>query len=145
MSKNDHLKILFVEDHVETLHNYQRFFQRYYKNFEVAVDGLEAYKKYQSFKPDIIFLDINIPKLDGIELLKRIRRQDLVTKVIMLTAHSEDKFVNKVMELGVSSYLIKPVGRGEIKETLNKVEEEIRNKEIDYEKTRENTKGREAV
>lgn len=129
MSINNNLKILFVEDSKDTLQNYSTYFKRHFKYFESAIDGLEAYKKYQTFKPNIIFLDINIPKMDGIEVLKRIRKNDSDTKVIMLTAHSESKFVTKAIELGADKYLLKPVTREELKETLELVLSKITLKE----------------
>lgn len=130
MIQNDWLKILFVEDSTETLANYSLYFKRYYKYFESASDGIEAYKKYQSFEPDVIFLDIKMEKMDGIEVLKRIRKHDHTTKVIMFTAYSEDRFVKKAVQLGCDYYLIKPVSREELSDTLAQVKSSIKNERV---------------
>lgn len=125
MELNDWLKILFVEDSAEVLANYTRYFQRYYKYFENASDGLEAYKKYRTFEPDVIFLDIKIPKMDGIEVLKRIRKKDQTIKIVMLTAYSEDVFVNKALSLGADHFLAKPIELYDLRDMLQIVEKQI--------------------
>ncbi len=112
-------KILFVEDEKATRENYVLYLKMLFNEVYEAKDGEEAYQLYKDKKPDIMIIDINIPKLNGLELLKKIRVNDYSTKAIMLTAHSEQKFLLKAVSLQVTRYLVKPVSRKELKEALN--------------------------
>ena len=80
---------------------------------EQAYDGEEAVKKVFSLKPDIVVLDLMLPKLDGFEVCRRIRRR-LSVPIIMLTARAED--IDKVLglELGADDYLTKPFNSREL-------------------------------
>lgn len=80
---------------------------------EAAYDGEEALVKVYSFKPDLILLDIMLPKLDGFQICKRIR-ESLNTPIVMLTAKEEE--VDKVLglELGADDYITKPFGMREL-------------------------------
>ncbi len=81
------------------------------EGFEVehAQDGQEAIEKICKVQPDIVLLDILMPKLDGIEVLKRIRADKKVknTTVIILTNANEKDHISKAMEMGANDYLIK--------------------------------------
>jgi len=73
-----------------------------------AENGLDGIEKYQIKKPDLVILDIMLPKLDGLEVCKRIRGEDKMTPILMLTAKAEE--VDKVLgfELGADDYITKP-------------------------------------
>ena len=118
--------ILFIEDEKAIRDNYVEFLKRYFRNVYEAEDGEEAYKIYKEKKPDILIVDINIPKLNGIELLKKIREEDQKTKAIMLTAHSDTSYLLDAVGLKLTKYLVKPVTRAQLKEALNLVFEELK-------------------
>ena len=121
----EHIKILFVDDQTDTIKNYIEYLRRYCYVVDTAVNGIDAYKKYHEFKPDIILLDINMPKMDGMELLKRIRKEDSVTRIIMFTAQNESSLTQKALELGTTQYLHKPVSRVKLKGALQKAKKEM--------------------
>lgn len=73
-----------------------------------ASDGIEAIEKYHSIKPDLVFLDLTIPKLDGLSVLKKIRLQDPTSKIIVITGHNDMKIFEDCTRLGVLAFLIKP-------------------------------------
>ena len=87
-----------------------------------AFDGEEALSKWQSEKPDLILLDIMMPKLDGIEVCKKIRQSSNVP-ILMLTARAEE--VDKVLglELGADDYITKPFS---VRELMARVKANIR-------------------
>lgn len=111
--------ILFVEDEKEIRDNYVKYLQRHFSKVYEAVDGADGYKVYKEKQPEIMIVDINIPKLNGIELVKKIRENDQKTKVIMLTAYSDVKYLLEAAELKLVKYLIKPISREELKEALD--------------------------
>lgn len=73
-----------------------------------ASDGIEAIEKYHSEKPELVFLDLTIPKLDGLSVLKKIRFQDPTSKIIVITGNDDMKIFEECTRLGVLAFLIKP-------------------------------------
>ena len=118
-------KILFVEDEKEIRENYTKYLKRHFENVYEAIDGEDGFKKYKELKPDIMIVDINLPKLNGLELLKKIRENDQITKVIMLTAYSDTKYLLEATELKLVKYLVKPISRNELKGALDIAIEEF--------------------
>lgn len=121
------IKLLFVEDEKELRDIMLEILSFEVRDITVAKDGEEAYKLYLEKKPDIVLSDINMPKLSGIELARKIREHDRSTKIIMLTAHSEVNFLLEATELHLTKYLIKPVKGSELFETLQHAVDEINN------------------
>lgn len=97
----------------------------YFKTLFFAKDGLEALEIYRKYRPDIIFLDIYIPKIDGLKVAKIIRDSDKYTRLIMLTAHTEVDILLRATEIDMSRYLVKPVSSKELKSALDKVAKEL--------------------
>lgn len=111
--------ILFVEDEKAIRDNYVRYLKRYFQNVYEAEDGEEAYEIYKEKKPHILIVDLNIPKLNGLELLAKIRQSDHSVKAIILTAHTEAKFLIEATSLKLTKYLVKPVNRSALKNALD--------------------------
>jgi len=112
-------KILFVEDEEATRKNYVTYLKMLFSEVYEASDGEKAYQLYKEKKPDILILDVNIPKLNGLELLEKIRENDYTTKAIMFTAHSDKNFLLQAVSLQLTRYLVKPVSRKDLKEALD--------------------------
>ena len=73
-----------------------------------ASDGIEAIEKYHSEKPDLIFLDLEMPKLDGLSVLRKIKFQDHTSKIIVITSNDDIKIFEECTRLGVLAFLTKP-------------------------------------
>lgn len=119
------LTILYIEDDdgVRTINS--RFLNRmFYKVYE-AQDGEEGYKFYKSYKPDIILTDINMPKLNGIDLAKKIREEDINTKIIISTAFSDREYLIEAVELNLEKYIIKPLSSRNLIPALKKASKKI--------------------
>lgn len=112
-------KILFIEDEEATRVNYVSYLKTLFCEVYEADDGEKAYKLYKEKKPDIMIVDINIPKISGLELLKKIRESDHKTKAIMLTAHTKKNFLLDAASLKLTKYLVKPISRKELKDALD--------------------------
>ncbi len=117
--------ILFVEDEEEIRDNYTRYLKRHFTNVYEAIDGEDGYKVYKEKNPDIMIVDINLPKLNGLDLLQKIRQTDQKTKVIMLTAYSDTKYLLEATELKLVKYLVKPITRDELKSALDRAIKEF--------------------
>ncbi len=85
-----------------------------------ASDGKEAIKDYLQHKPDITLLDINMPKMDGVDVLKRIREQDDDSFVFIVSANTSSDVIRDVMALGVSGFLVKPIGPKKVELVFDK-------------------------
>lgn len=93
-----------------------------------AKDGLSALKIIQEEKIDILLLDISMPKLDGLKLLKQIRQNDNKTPVIMITALSDQQTLLNAVELNICRYLVKPFDRLKLEFALDKAIKQVSNK-----------------
>ena len=91
----------------------------------MAYDGEEGYAIYLDIQPDIILLDINMPKLDGLSLAKKIRETDAEVKIIITTAYAEQDKLLQAIELYLIKYILKPIEPLILKEALLKAKNEI--------------------
>ena len=126
------MNVLLVEDEVNILEKYQLFLESYCGAVYTAVNGEEAYEIYQEHKPQVIITDLYMPKLNGIELAKKIRAKEHQTFLIALTAYSDRETLLKVVDLHFSSYLTKPVSRTALLEALLKVSKQLSESHIIY-------------
>jgi len=119
--------ILFVEDEVSLRKNYVIYLEMMFETVYEATDGVEAYTIYKEKKPDILIVDINIPKLNGLELLEKIRQNDHTSRAIVLIAHKDKEFLLKATSLKLTDYLVKPISRTALQLSLDKVIDELKN------------------
>jgi DNA-binding response OmpR family regulator len=104
----DKTRILLAEDEVALGHIVRESLEDQGFAVTVCFDGKQALEKYQQLKPDILALDVMMPKMDGFELAKKIREKDQVTPILFLTARSQPKDVVAGFESGANDYLKKP-------------------------------------
>lgn len=109
MHKLSGLTLLYVEDDTALREQFVRILSSKFKEVYEASDGVEALQKYEKFSPDMILIDINIPKMDGLEVVELVRKNDTHTPVVVLSAYSDQVKLLKAIKLGLSEYLIKPV------------------------------------
>ena len=86
----------------------------------VAADGGEGVEKFQQGEPDLVILDIHLPVMDGIDVLKRIREIDDKAYVIMITAFDDMKTTVQAMKLGAFDYICKPIDYDELLLSIRK-------------------------
>ena len=86
-----------------------------------AADGVEGVKTYQKIKPDLVTMDVNMPRADGIQALRAILKINPTAKVVMITAVEEKHAVQDAMRLGARDYVTKPFNRSDVPLVLNKV------------------------
>jgi two-component system chemotaxis response regulator CheY len=79
-----------------------------------ASDGIEAIEKYNSEKPEIVFLDLIMPKLDGLSVLKQIRFHDPASKIIVITGNDSVEIFEECTSLGALAFLTKPIDLNDV-------------------------------
>ncbi len=103
-------KILIVDDEENIVISMEFLVRQAGYELQIARNGEEALEKVASFEPDLILLDVMMPKINGFEVCRRVRAnlvwQDM--KIIMLTAKGREVEVKKGLALGANSYVIKP-------------------------------------
>lgn len=104
----DKTHVLLAEDELALAHIVRESLEENGFAITLCPDGEQALQKYKSNKPDILVLDIMMPKIDGFEVARRVREKDNVTPIIFLTARSQPKDVVAGFESGANDYLKKP-------------------------------------
>lgn len=107
--KSKTIRVMLVDDHILIREGIKQILELE-KDIEVvgqAGDGEEAFKKADELKPDVILLDINMPKVNGIETLRRFKDLGIESKIIMLTIHEDREYIRETMKLGADGYILK--------------------------------------
>jgi len=129
--ENDFLKklktltILYAEDEEGIRKNIADSLRYYVSEVFEAADGEEAFKVYEEKSPNIILSDIHMPILNGIDFIKKVRETDTHTPVIMITAHTDKKYLLDAVELHMEKYIVKPVDIDELFDALKKCVDSI--------------------
>ena len=118
---NDTIKVMIADDHVMMREGIKQLleFDGSIKVIEEANDGVECLEKLKSAKPDVLLLDINMPNMNGIEVLQKIRNKNMNIKVLILTVHNEVEYLLKAVDIGVDGYLLKDSESAELKKAIN--------------------------
>jgi len=114
------INLLYAEDNEEIAKEMSFFLARRVKNLYVAKDGVEALVLFKQEKPDIVISDIQMPNMDGMELAKAIKALSKDTPIIFMTAFNESKHLSRAIEIGVESFLTKPVNFKKVISTLER-------------------------
>ena len=109
LTTEDDVRVLFVEDDPDVAHMYKLKLELDGYAVDVAVDGLQAVQMATGSPPDIIFLDIRLPKMDGLDVLEALRKDNRTREVpvVILSNYSERELVDRGLKLGALEYLIK--------------------------------------
>ncbi len=114
------LTILYAEDEEGIRKKISNSLRYYAKDVIEAENGEVALKLYKKYKPDILFTDIMMPKLDGIELVRAIRKDDDKTPIVIITAHTDREYLLRAVDLHLEQYIIKPINLSDLKNALQK-------------------------
>ena len=102
-------KILLCEDEIDAQQSLKSILTK--RNYEVLTvnDGKDALDKAKEFKPDLVLLDIRLPKIDGLEVAREIRTFDKTTKLIFLTAFTGHEIQKEASHYNITDYINKPI------------------------------------
>ena len=123
------VKVLVVDDEKAVLSVIRRFLERAQTAFqiEVAMDGYDAGHLIATTHPDVVFLDLRLPGIDGFEVCRRIKAspEHANTQVIAMTGYYEPEVADRILELGATMCLQKPFSPDDLRRALAKVGVEV--------------------
>ena len=119
------IRVMLVDDHTLIREGIKQLleFDGFTEVIDQASDGAECLEKLQYVQPDILLLDINMPNVNGIEVLEEIKKKDIPVKVLMLTVHSEAEYIIQAVDNGANGYILKNSGSEELKKAIQSVME----------------------
>ena len=102
------VNILYIEDDKEVSEQFENLFRKVFKNIDVVSNGDEGLKKYLSQEYDIVITDIEMPHMDGITLIKEIRKINSEQLIVVTSAYNNSKYLQALIEHGVDKFILKP-------------------------------------
>jgi DNA-binding NtrC family response regulator len=112
--------ILVADDEVAVVDLLCKFLQRLGLDTKKATNGKEALEAFNRYKPEWVFLDVRMPDINGLELLKEMKKIDPHIKSIVITGSNNDSTRSQASALGASDYLIKPIDLDELRAIIKK-------------------------
>ena len=115
------IRVVLADDHVFVRDGIKSLLENEV-NIEVvgeATDGLEALKSVEINQPDLLILDIRMPNMNGIEVVEKLRSQNNLVKIVMLSMHESEEYVLKSIKAGADGYLLKGSSKEEFLKALN--------------------------
>lgn len=103
------IQIMLVDDHALLRSGLKLLLQKKppFKVVGEAANGIEALRLYEDLRPHLLILDISLPRLDGIQVLREIKLRHEEAKVIVLTMHEDEDYITSIMQAGASGYIPK--------------------------------------
>lgn len=125
-------KVLLVDDEIRNYNFFEKMVNWEDKGFEIigtAADGVEALKKYEELQPDLIFMDVQLPMMDGMECIRWIREVDRNVQIVIVSAYGDFNYAQKAIRYGVQDFLLKPVSRVMLNQIVNQMKENLDHRE----------------
>ncbi len=117
------IKVMIADDHILMREGIRQLLE-----FDGSIDvvgevsdGEECLAKLPLVRPEVLLLDINMPKKNGIEVLQDIKKRNIPVKVLILTVHNEIDYLLKAVDIGVDGYILKDSESSELKKAINAV------------------------
>jgi len=122
-------KLLIADDEYLVLDSLKMIILKNMKDIDIvgtASTGREAIEKAVELKPDIIFMDIHMPGIDGIEAIRQIKAVNSSILFVIITAYEFFDYAKDAINLGVSEYILKPIEKSKVIDTLNNLSNTIK-------------------
>lgn len=123
------MRIAIVEDEAPIREGIARIMGKISAEYELvgtASDGEAGYELICRTEPDLVIMDIRMPKMDGLEMMKKLREKQVQCKVIVLSAYSDFSYAQQAIRLGIVNYLLKPINLADLRNALQQAEKMCR-------------------
>ena len=121
---------LYIEDELSVLRNISSLLKTYFDHFYIATDGEMGYKLYKEKKIDVLLVDIELPKINGIDFIKHIRKENSEIPIIVISAYTKTDYLLESIELNLAKYIVKPLTTKKIHELLTLLNNDFSNGNI---------------
>jgi len=119
------IRVLYVEDEAVVREQTMMIFDILFKSVDVAVDGEDGWQKYQKSSYDIVFTDINMPRMDGLELSRLIKEENPMQKIVIISAYNATDYLLKAIEIDIDGFLLKPIKMDKMMLIIKKLADSI--------------------
>jgi len=113
------MKILYVEDEAEAREALSKYLKRHLGKIFTAVDGLDGFNVFKEQRPDLVIVDLYMPNMDGLEMIREIKKISPDVYVIITTAVDDVEIILKSVDIGINKYLLKPIDPVELVASIN--------------------------
>jgi DNA-binding response OmpR family regulator len=117
--------VLYVEDDKTVRENVKEILSEFFKNVVTAASGEEGWLKYKKERIDLAIIDIELPGFNGLELIKKIRKEDKDLPIVIVSAYTKTDYLLESVELKLDKYIVKPLTSRKLYELLMKLENEL--------------------
>ncbi len=120
------LTVLYVEDDMQIQHEMHKYMSNFFKHIVTANNGLEGLEAYKKEHFDIVITDLSMPKMNGLDMLQKIKEKNENQIRLITSAHSESTYMINAIKIGIDGYIIKPFDYEQLNYELFKVTEKIK-------------------
>jgi len=120
------LKILYVEDDESARIKTLQLLKNFFRDITIAINGKDGIEKFSNDNFDLVITDINMPYMNGIEMLKKIREVDKDIPCLILSAHDDSEYFVDAIKLSLDGYILKPIEITQFTDILYKIIDKIR-------------------
>lgn len=128
-------QLLYVEDDEVSRELMQALLEEYFDEIVVAKNGIEGLEKFESNEIDIVLTDINMPKMNGFEMVECIREKNRNIPILILSAYSDTEHLVQAIELSINGYILKPIDIEQMEREIHRIVQNLSLKEEVYERT----------
>lgn len=121
MHRERYQSVLIVEDDQESNQNLQMLLGAKFSEVIGAYTGYEGWQSFLTYRPDIVIVDIEMPRINGLDLVRRIRRIDSRCFIAILTAYSDQNYLMQAVSLKLDEYILKPITLPKLESLLKKI------------------------
>jgi len=109
---------LYIEDELDVLQNISKLLSKFFNNFYTASNAEDALDIFQEQKIDLLLVDIELPKMNGIDFIRKIRKIDESIPIVIISAYTKTDYLLQSIELNLDKYIVKPLTSRKIHELL---------------------------
>jgi PAS domain S-box-containing protein len=120
------LKLLYVEDNDDVRESTLLILNNFFTDIDLAHDGVEGLVKFEANKYDLIITDINMPRLNGLDMIEKIRKLDSSIPVLITSAYSETNYFVDAISKGIDGYILKPIDLNQFIGMFKKIADKIK-------------------